>query len=194
MIRSSALELPHGTGRLLVTVNRQIPRKVVEGEHAGDGIGSDAVDSFFHSLLEGLGFGWHSGAAARAHVRWFRSGIVASSLWCCVCCCCFGGNFWGAGCIKIFKKSGSRNQCSPRRSKMTWSEARRSAQRSSDERGFCTPNLQFCYHEKADDNGKANPPPLAHVLEQFSACAYHYDPTNQLDNIATSKMKRGPSN
>ena len=43
-------------------MNRQIPRKVVEGEHAGDGIGSDAVDtcSFFHGLLEGLGFGWHS--------------------------------------------------------------------------------------------------------------------------------------
>ena len=100
----------------------------------------------------------------------------------------------GGGCIKNLKKSGSRNQCSARRSKMTWSEARRSVQRSSDERGFCTPNLQFCHHEKADDNGKANPPPLAHVLEQFSACAYHYDPTEQPDNILTSKMTRGPSN
>ena len=82
MIRSSALELPHGTGRLLVTVNRQIPRKVVEGEHAGDGIGSDAVDSFFHSLLEGLGFGWgiHEQQLEHMFGRWFRGGIVASSL------------------------------------------------------------------------------------------------------------------
>jgi hypothetical protein len=65
-------------------VNRQIPRKVVEGEHAGDGIGSDAVDtcSFFHGLLEGLGFGWgiHEQQLEHMFGRWFRGGIVASSL------------------------------------------------------------------------------------------------------------------